>query len=254
MDPTPISYLTTQLLDLGVQPGGVLLVHTAFSQVRPIEAGPSGLIEALLDALGPEGTLVMPSMVDDDDHPFDPRWSPCEGMGIVAVTLCEWDGAHRSDSPHAFTAVGPLARRITARHPVERPHGPNSPVGRVHDLDGQVLLLGVGHHANTTVHLAEELSDVPYRVPSIARIWRAGMDTTVHYAEPDHCCERFAQLDAWLGDRQRRGPVGHGTGRLMRSRDVVEVAMDRLEEDALVFLHPRGSGCEDCALAWEAVG
>ena len=69
--------VTRQLLDLGVQPGGVLLVHCAFSKVRPIESGPLGLIAALRAALGPAGTLVMPSMADDDEHPFDVRQTPC---------------------------------------------------------------------------------------------------------------------------------------------------------------------------------
>ena len=42
--------LIQQLLELGVQPGGVLLVHTAFSKVKPIEGGPVGLISALHSA------------------------------------------------------------------------------------------------------------------------------------------------------------------------------------------------------------
>ena len=77
----PKSQVTRQLLDLGVQPGGVLLVHCAFSCVKPVEDGPEGLIAALRSALGPEGTLVMPSMTADDDHPFDPRATSCIGMG-----------------------------------------------------------------------------------------------------------------------------------------------------------------------------
>lgn len=71
--------LIDQLLALGVQPGGILIVHTAFSKVAPVEGGPRGLIEALRSALGPEGTLVMPSLSDDDDHPFDPKETPCAG-------------------------------------------------------------------------------------------------------------------------------------------------------------------------------
>ena len=144
----PKSQVTRQLLDLGVQPGGVLLVHCAFSQVKPVEDGPEGLIAALRSALGPEGTLVMPSMTADDDHPFDPRATSCIGMGIVAQTFWQLPGVLRSDSPHAFAAAGPQAARITAPHPVDVPHGLDSPVGRVYELDGQVLLLGVDHTAN----------------------------------------------------------------------------------------------------------
>lgn len=71
-DEIPQSLLTDQLRDLGVNPGGVLLVHSAFSKLRPVEVGLLGLIAALQAALGPDGTLVMPSMSDDDDQSFGP--------------------------------------------------------------------------------------------------------------------------------------------------------------------------------------
>src|SRR5512138_2175026 len=110
------SRLVEQILDLGVEPGGVLLVHCAFSRVKPVEQGPAGLIAALRAALGSTGTLVMPSMTDDDDHLFDPLATPCAGMGIVADTFWRTPGVLRSDSPHAFAAVGPEASAITAPH------------------------------------------------------------------------------------------------------------------------------------------
>ena len=72
----------------------------------------------------------MPSMTADDDHPFDPRATSCIGMGIVAQTFWQLPGVLRSDSPHAFAAAGPQAARITAPHPVDVPHGLDSPVGR----------------------------------------------------------------------------------------------------------------------------
>ena len=152
------SQLSKQLRDLGVEPGSVLLVHTSFSKIRPVEDGPQGLIAALRLALGPEGTLVMPSMTEDDDHPFDPKTTPCIGMGIVPDMLWRFPGVLRSDNPSAFAAVGKQETRITAPHPIDPPHGLDSPVGRVYELDGQVLLLGVGHDANTTIHLAESLA------------------------------------------------------------------------------------------------
>ena len=153
-----IDAIAEQLQAAGVETGGLLLVHTAFSKVRPVEGGPAGLIEALWLALGPGGTLVMPSMASDDDHVFNRRTTPCPDMGTVAETFWRQPGVLRSDSPHAFAAAGPLAARITAPHPVDPPHGLDGPVGRVYELDGQVLLLGVGHDGNTTIHLAENLA------------------------------------------------------------------------------------------------
>lgn len=246
--------LTRQLLDLGVQPGGVLLVHTAFSKVRPVEGGPAGLIAALLSALGPGGTLVMPSMSYDDDHPFDKTRSHCAEMGIVADTFWRLPGVRRSDNNHAFAAIGPLAEKILAPHPLDFPHGLDSPVGRVYELDGQVLLLGVGHDSNTTIHLAESMAGVRYRRDNYLTILQGGNPVRFEFREIDHCCQNFALVDGWLEERglQKRGRVGHAEARLVRSREVVEVVVERLKENETTFLHPKGFD-EECDDAWSSL-
>jgi aminoglycoside 3-N-acetyltransferase len=238
----PVGRLIEQLLALGVRPGGVLLVHTSFSEAGPVESGPEGLIGALREALGPDGTLVMPSMSDDDDHPFDPAATAVADMGIVADTFWRMPGVLRSDSPHSFAAVGPEAPVITAPHPIEIPHGPDSPVGRVHELGGQVLLLGVGHDSDTTIHLAENIAAVRYRRPKYVTVLRDGAPARLEYQEIDHCCERFELVDGWLDELglQERGVVGHALARLARSGDIVDVALERLRRDETTFLHPVG--------------
>jgi aminoglycoside 3-N-acetyltransferase len=238
--------LIRQLGTLGVQPGGILLVHAAFSSVAPVEGGPHGLIEALRATLGAEGTLVMPSMADDDDIAFDRGQTPCRAVGVVADSFRRMPGVLRSDSPHAFAASGPHATQITLPHPVDVPHGLNSPPGRVYELGGQVLLLGVGHDADTTIHVAENIAGVRYRLPKHATVLANGRSTRFEYGETDHCCERFGLLDEWLGQRQRRGIVGRAEARLARSRDIVAAALGRLRSDETVFLHPAGGPCREC--------
>ena len=245
----PISkqQLMHQLRELGVKPDGILLVHCAFSNVKPVEDGPLGFIAALRSIVGQAGTLVMPSMTDDDDHPFDVLHTPCLGMGVVADTFWRQPGVLRSDSPHAFAAQGPAAVEITAPHPIEIPHGLNSPVGHVYQADGQVLLLGVGHDANTTIHLAEGLAGVHYRRPKTAPIWEQGQIKHIAYGEIDHCCQNFMLVDGWLATQglQQRGTVGYAEARLMRSRDVVKVVTEQLRQNETVFLHPYGVD-EEC--------
>src|SRR5688500_2722380 len=113
LQPCAREHITRQLLDLGVRPGGIVVAHTAYSRIRPVEGGPAGLIAALRAALEPDGTLGMPAMADDDDHVFDPETSPCHTMGIVADTFWRMTGVQRSDSPHGFAAAGPRAAEIT---------------------------------------------------------------------------------------------------------------------------------------------
>lgn len=244
MQDTTISLrqLTQQLLELGVRAGGVLLVHCAFSKLKPVENGPVGLIVALQSALGANGTLVMPSMSDDDNQPFDPQTTPCHAMGVVADTFWRLPDVLRSDSPHAFAARGPQAARITAPHPVDLPHGLDSPVGRVYELNGQVLLLGVGHDANTSIHLAEYLAGVRYRRKKQLVVLKDGQPTRLDYGEIDHCCENFQLVDGWLEARklQSRGKVGYAEARLVGSRAIVSVVREQLQREETVFLHPVG--------------
>lgn len=238
-----------QLRALGVEEGGVLLVHTSFRAVRPVAGGPLGLIEALRDALGPGGTLVMPAWSGNDDEPFDPLTTAASpDLGVVADTFWRLPGVLRSDHFHAFAAAGPEAARITSDPLPLPPHIPASPVGRVHDLDGQVLLLGVGHDADTTLHLAELLAGVPYRVPKHCTVLEEGRPVRIDYGENNHCCARFVLADEWLRARglHSEGRVGHADARLARARNITGVALEQLARDPLLFLHPPGAGCAEC--------
>ncbi len=108
---------------------------------------------------------------------------------------------------------------------------------------------------DTTLHLAELLAGVPYRVPRHCTVLRDGRPVRVAYGENDHCCERFALADQWLRPRglQSEGRVGHAPARLARARDIVRVARERLAGEPLVFLHPAGGGCAECEAARAAV-
>ena len=162
----------------------------------------------------------MPSMTDDDEHIFEPERTPCLGMGVVADTFWRLPGVLRSDSPHAFAARGPFAASITAPQPADIPTASTARLG-ISVLDGQVLLLGIGHTANTTIHLAEYMSGVRYRRKKYLRILKDGLPARLDYAEIDHCCQNFNLVDGWLDEEglQRKGRVGTDA-RLARSRDI----------------------------------
>ena len=250
-----VEEIARQLVALGVRRGGVLLVHTSFRAVRPVAGGPLGLIDALGAALGPSGTLVMPTMTDGEAV-FDPASTPTAGMGIVAELYWRQPGVVRSTHPGgSFAARGPAAARICAPQPLSPPHGPDSPVGRVHELDGQVLLLGVTQGESTTLHLAEAIARVPYAVSHPCVVEVGGVARRVMIAETDHCCVNFARADGWLRARGllSEGKVGNADARLCASRDLVAVAVEHLATDPLVFLCPAAAGCAACDLARASV-
>lgn len=243
------------LRTLGVVPGSTLLVHTSFKTIGPIEGGPDGFIDALIEAIGPNGTLVMPSWSAEDDYLFVPQYSNCrEDLGIVADTFWRRDDVVRGSHAFAVAARGPLAYDIAAAPFIVPPHAPGSGVARVRDHDGWVLLAGVDHDANTTVHLGELEGEAPYRQPRHILVLQDGVPTRIDYGENDSCCRGFNMVGDWLRSRGllREGPLSRGPAMLARSRDIVATVIEELRDDPCRFLCPRGS-CEDCDRSWATV-
>jgi len=170
----------------------------------------------------------MPSWTGDDELPFDPATTPAAGdLGATADLFWRQPGVMRSDHPQAFAAIGPRAEEVVKTPLPLPPHVPDSPVGRVHGLAGQVLLLGVGHEADTSLHLAELIAEVPYGVPRHCMVLQDGKRVRIDYLENDHCCRRFALADDWLRARDcssrgrsamaRRGSRGRATSSISQS-------------------------------------
>jgi aminoglycoside 3-N-acetyltransferase len=241
--------LVNQLRELGVSGGAVLLVHCSFRAVRPVVGGPGGLIEALIEAVGPEGTLVMPTMTDGQTV-FDPAVTPTSKMGVVAETFWQRPQVLRSTHPSgSFAAWGQHSEHICAPQPLTPPHGLDSPVGRVFELAGSVLLLGVHHSENTTVHLAESIAGVPYFIAHPCVVEQDGQPVRIHIAETDHCCEGFRRVEPWVQSIQRTGTVGRAVARLVPSQGLVHEVVRRLRVDLLQLLCKADAPCEECALA-----
>jgi aminoglycoside 3-N-acetyltransferase len=239
-----------ELRGLGVRAGSVLVVHTSYRAVGPVEGGLAGLIAALRSVLGPDGTLVMPAMsASRRPDPFDPATSPTWHMGVVSETFWRMPGVLRSEHPtSSFAALGPHAGEITAPQSLSPISGLDSPIGRVYQLGGTTLLLGVDHDKNTLIHVAEAIADVPYRRRATAHVLRDGQPGYVEYEETETCTRNFVQVDQWLREAklQSEGTVGHAHARLVDARDAVEITVGKLREDPLVFLCPPARKCEQC--------
>jgi aminoglycoside 3-N-acetyltransferase len=178
--------LVRDLRHLGVRPGATILLHSSLRSLGWVCGGAPTVVRALLEVLGPDGTLVAPAFTPENRDPS--RWShapvperwwpivrdelpafesavtPCREMGLIAETVRTWPGAVRSAHPQtSFAAVGARAPSLTARHPITSELGEESPLAAIEAVDGQSLLLGVGFDRCTAFHLAE------YRLPGLGR-------------------------------------------------------------------------------------
>ncbi len=247
--------LAAELVALGVRPGSVLLVHSSLSSLGWVCGGALAVVQALRDVLGPDGTLVVPTHTPDNSDPalwqhppvpetwwpvirehmpaFDPARTPSRWMGQMAEVVRTWPGARRSDHPQvSFAAVGPQAAAVVAGHRLDDMLGDSSPLGHVYDLDGDVLLIGVGHDSNTSLHLAEYRVARPVRALLAAAIQSGdGRRRWVEWEDIDLDESRFARIGADLEQTGvvQIGLVGSAESRLMRQRDAVDFAVRWLD-------------------------
>lgn len=244
--------LVRDLRALGVRPGSVLLAHVSLSALGWVVGGEQAVVLALEEALGPDGTLVMPSQswqLCDPAYladarvpeaswaavraalpPYDPQWTPTRTMGAVVEAFRTQPGTLRSAHPHrSFAARGPRAAEVLARHDLDDPVGEGSPLAAVHGADGDVLLLGVGHDKNSSLHLAEARSGLPVpRLPNGAPMLVEGERRWVTFDEPQVDDADFVACGAAFGatGEERRGQVGAAQARLMGQRRLVTFAAD----------------------------
>ncbi|MEW6750545.1 MAG: aminoglycoside 3-N-acetyltransferase [Candidatus Latescibacterota bacterium] len=244
---------------LGVAPGAVVMVHASMRAVGPVVGGPDVLILALLDALGPAGTVMMyvgwehqPDDVIaptpehrqaylDELPPFDPATSRARrGHGILAEYLRTWPGARRSSHPEAsVAAVGARAEWITGQHPLVYGYGERSPLGRLVEARGQVLMVGAPLNTVTLLHHAEHLARLPdkrherFRMPVLRdgeRVWVdvVQFDTSNGVVSAPYTLEQIAG-DYVAAGRGRAGTVGSARSHLFDAADLVAFAVAWLE-------------------------
>jgi aminoglycoside 3-N-acetyltransferase len=250
--PHTVTSLAAQIRDLGIAAGDVVLLHSSMKSLGFVVGGSQAVVQALLDVVGPAGTLAVPTHTPDNSDPadwqhppvpeawwqvireqapgFDPAISPSRSMGVIAETVRTWPGAVRSNHPWvSFAAIGAQAADITADHRLDDALGEQSPLGAIYRLGGLVLLLGCGHDSNTSLHLAEWRQTSPPRArrgssvrnPDGTSSWVTWTDV----AEDEGDFEQLgADFETTVGVTE--GLIGTATSRLMPARALVDFGTD----------------------------
>lgn len=242
--------LASDLSRLGVHSGMTLLVHCSLRSLGWVIGGPVSVVQALMDVVGSGGTIVMPTHTADYSDPaswqnppvpistwplirkhmpaFDPLITPAHSMGAVAEVFRTVSGTLRSNHPTAsFAAWGKNAGIVTSDHSLSFGLGNQSPLARIYDLDGSVLLLGVGYDRNTSFHLAEyrmsNKKQIDCGSPIIEndqRVWNVYKDIVLNDEPFSDLGTRF-ETDS----KVNCGKVALATCRVFKERDAVDYAL-----------------------------
>lgn len=250
-DPITVPSLIRDLQKLGLHEGMTLIVHSAISQLGWVCGGAQAVVMALEATLGESGTLVMPThsnhlsdpsqwqnppvpaswwqVIQETMPAYQPDLTPTREMGSVVECFRKQTGVIRGSHPHySFAAWGKHAATVAVQNqPLDFSFSNDSTLARLYDLDGWVLLLGVGHESNTSLHLAEYRTDYPGKqvkrvgVP----ILLAGQRQWVEFQDINWDSDDFPALgDDFALETQfvHQGRVGQATALLMPQRPLVD--------------------------------
>ena len=195
-----------QLRANGVADGMTLMVHSSLRAFGYVCGGAQTVVDALLEVVGYEGTIVVSMQTGDNSEPsywqhppvtielydvirkshpsFHVVHSHVRKMGAISESIRHRDGSVMTHHPSvAFCAMGKYARFICRHHDLDFPLSKESPLGACYDLKAHILLLGVGYDSCTALHLAESISGKRAVIlqggaveGSTGRIWQKYLD------------------------------------------------------------------------------
>lgn len=234
---------------IGIKKGMTVIVHSSLSSIGWVCGGPIAVINALIDVVTSEGTIVMPAQSGDYSNPeewcnpavpkqwhekikeempvFDPKITPCRGMGIIAQTFLSYEGVARSEHPQvSFSAYGKHRDFIINNHKLDYGLSDTSPLGRLYDLDAKVLLLGVPYDNNTSFHLGEYRSNCREEYKAYApiiengsRVWKEFRELEVDSDGFDYIGNKFEEEHGVINYE-----IGNAKCKLFSQRECVDFA------------------------------
>lgn len=228
----------------------MLLVHASLRSLGPLAGGAETVVLSLLEALDPQGTLLMPALSYATVGPQSPIFNVAATPSCVGA-LSEYfrtrPGTIRSVHPtHSVSGAGSLVKDLLDEHiRSTTPCGPYSPFARLPEVGGQILFIGCGLRPNTSMHAVEERvepvylygDDVDYQV-ILANGSQQRMVVRNHNFKG--WVQRYDRLAQHLSASDlRQGSVLLANCYLLEASAMWAAALTALHEDPLCFVDRR---------------
>ena len=233
---------------LGLKTGDAVLIHSAFKSMGAVEGGIRTLVEALLSVIGEKGTLIVPTLtfveVSETNRVFDYLHSrSC--VGAVSEFVRQMEGAKRSINPtHSCAAIGGKRDWYVDGHERDKtPVGQNSPIWKLHEDGGKVLMLGCKLHSNTSMHGVEEKAGVKYLMAEKAETYQILLPDRVmemdYIRHNDHArlIGRYDRLEKLLSpEKMPCGSVHGAKSWLIDAPAMWDAGVKAMEKDPYYFV------------------
>lgn len=256
----PITYtsLIADFTKMGIKPDMNIIVHSSLSSIGWVCGGVVSVIKALESVITQNGTLVMPAHSSDLSDPahwgnppvpeswwgiirkempvFDNSLTPTREMGKIAESFRKQNGVKRSNHPSAsFCAWGKNSEYMLQDMHFDYPQNEQSPLGRLYELDGYVLLVGVNYDKNTSFHLAEYKAK--YKGKIIVKdgfpIIKDGKKEWFEYEDILYYSDDFIQIGEAFEKTKRCtiGTIGNAKSLFFSQRELVNFSVEWMEKN-----------------------
>lgn len=247
--------ITAGLRTIGIKPGDLVMAHSSFKSLGPVDGGVDAVIDGLLDAVGPQGHILMPALTstytsNNGGLYFHPAKTPSR-VGFLTDSFRARPGTARSEHPtHSLSCRGPRAAELMSGHHYKdgSTFHLNSPYAKMVQAGVKILFLGVIPSCNTTYHAIEDWLDWPYSSVSWARVeeddgakktvkvTRAPLGPRGFYSRNDRIHPTMEAEGAIT-----KGTIGPCAVQIMDSHKMVRICLKLELREPGLFLHPEGS-------------
>ena len=244
----------TALAEVGISNSQTIMVHSDLTRIGWVANAKSRIdvldfyFKSLMKQVGPEGTLVVLTCTESfarDNVPFNYEQSPSE-QGVLSEFIRNNSDSIRSMHPlFSVAAYGAKSQLICGSGICNTGFGYGSPFQKLHEMDAQILCIGVDLLSITFVHHVEQMYGVPYGYTKEwdNEIYRDGKISDerffafVRYLDSD-INYNFSKMQNLLLENglAKKSPLGLGSIWAVSAKDVFDIGIEQLKKDPFFFL------------------